>query len=124
MLLSALGLIGRVVAAVGIFGVVSYFVSQRRQEIGVRMALGATPRNVLALVVLQGIHPVALGVVLGWIGSALATRALETLLYGVSRTDPLTMGVVAVAVLAIALAAATIPARRSTRIDPLVALRE
>jgi predicted permease len=124
VLLSGLGVIGLMLAMVGIVGVVSYFVSQRQREIGVRMALGATPQRVLVLVVRQGVRPVVVGVVLGLLISAAATRLLDALLYDVSATDPFTLALVALGVLAVAIAAAAIPARRATRIDPLVALRE
>jgi predicted permease len=124
VLLSVLGVIGLMLALVGIVGVVSYFVSQRQREIGVRMALGATPQNVLVLVVRQGIRPVVAGVVLGLVLSAGVTRLLEALLYDVSATDPFTLALVAVGVLAVAVGAAAVPARRAIRIDPLVALRD
>ncbi|MBC7895729.1 MAG: ABC transporter permease [Cytophagaceae bacterium] len=124
VLLSALGVIGLVLATVGIFGVLSYFVSQRQQEIGLRMALGATPRGVLVLVVQQGLRPVILGILVGLAGAVAATRVLGTLLYEVSATDPLTLGAVALGVTGIAAIAAMVPARRATRIDPLAALRE
>ena len=124
VLLSALGVIGLILAMVGIFGVISYFVSQRTQEIGLRMALGAQRRGVLWLVVEQGLRPVVLGIVLG-LGISVATlRVLKSLLYDVSATDPLTLSGVALGVIAVAIAAAMIPARRATRIDPLAALRE
>lgn len=124
VLLTVLGVIGLMLATVGIFGVISYFVSQRQREIGVRMALGATPRKVQLLVVQQGVRPVVLGVVLGLLVSFAATRLLEALLYDVSATDPVTLVAVALGVMGIAIAAAVVPARRATRIDPLVALRE
>lgn len=123
-LLSVLGAIGLALATVGIFGVISYFVSQRTQEIGLRMALGATPRRVLVLVVEQGLRPVVLGVVVGLAGAVAATRLLQALLFGVTPTDPLTLTGVAVVISAIAVVAAMVPARRATRIDPLSALRE
>ncbi len=124
VLLSALGLIGLVLAMVGIFGVISYFVSQRTQEIGLRMALGAQRRGVLLLVVEQGLRPVVLGIVLGLAISVASLRVLTSLLYDVSATDPLTLSGVAVGVIAVATLAALGPARRATRIDPLAALRE
>jgi putative ABC transport system permease protein len=124
VLLSVLGVIGLMLATVGIFGVISYFVSQRTQEIGIRMALGATPRRVLVLIVQQGLRPVVVGVVLGLVGTAAATRVLQTLLFDVSATDPMTLIGVAAGVTAIAVLAALVPARRATRIDPLTALRE
>jgi predicted permease len=124
VLLSVMGAIGLALAAVGIFGVISYFVSQRSQEIGVRMALGATPRRVLMLVVGQGIRPVLAGVIIGLLGAAAATRVLDRLLFDISATDPLTLSAMALGVTLIAVIAALLPARRATRIDPLVALRE
>jgi predicted permease len=124
VLLSVLGVIGLVLATVGIFGVISYFVSQRQQEIGLRMALGATPRKVLLLVIEQGLRPVVLGVALGLAAAAAATRLLQALLYDVSATDPFTLAGVALGIIVFATAAALVPARRATRIDPLVALRE
>jgi putative ABC transport system permease protein len=124
VLLSALGVIGLVLAMVGIGGVISYFVSQRTHEIGLRMALGASPRRVLLLVVEQGMRPVVIGVLIGLVGSAAATRVLGALLYDVSPTDPITLAGVALVVTAIAALAAVWPARRAVRIDPLVALRD
>jgi putative ABC transport system permease protein len=124
ILLTVMGAIGLALAAIGIFGVISYFVSQRAQEIGVRMALGATPRRVLMLVVGQGIRPVVLGVILGVLGAVAASRLLRALLFGVSPADPLTLAGMALGVTLIAVVAALFPARRATRIDPLVALRE
>ena len=124
ILLTVMGAMGLALAAIGIFGVISYFVSQRAQEIGVRMALGATPSRVLMLVVGQGIRPVVLGVILGLIGAAATTRVLRALLFDVSATDPLTLAGMALGVTVIAVVAALFPARRATRIDPIVALRE
>ena len=122
MLLTTLGVIGLVLAAVGIYGVIAYFVSQRRQEIGVRMALGATPQRVLRLVVGQGIRPVLIGIVLGSAVSIAATRVLASQLYGITATDPLTFIGVALVLAVIALAASAIPAHRATRVDPREAL--
>lgn len=124
VLLSVLGGIGLVLATVGIFGVISYFVSQRTHEIGLRMARGATPKRVLLLVVEQGLRPVVLGVVLDLAGAIAATRVLKTLLFDVSATDPLTLAGVALAITSIAVVAAMFPARRAMRIDPLAALRD
>jgi putative ABC transport system permease protein len=123
VLLSMLGVIGLALALVGIFGVISFFVSQRTREIGVRMALGATPSQVRLLVVDQGLRPVVLGVIVGLAGAAATTRFLQALLYDVSATDPLTLAGVAFGVLAVALVAALVPASRATRINPLSALR-
>jgi len=122
VLLTALGLIGLVLAAVGIYGVVAYFVTTRTHEIGVRMALGAARQDVLRLMAWQGMRPVVAGTLLG-VGAALAlTRLLGGALYGVRPTDPLTFLVVVVLLLGVGLAAIVIPARRATRVDPMRAL--
>jgi predicted permease len=118
LLLGALSAIGLALAAVGIYGVIAYFVTQRVPEIGVRMALGATPRNVLALVVRSGLRPVALGVVLGVAASLGVSRALRGFLFGVSPTDPATVAGVIALLLATSVLASVIPARRATRVDP------
>jgi predicted permease len=121
-LLAALGAAGLVLALVGIYGVIAYFVGQRTREIGVRMALGARPGQVVALVVRQGMRPVLAGIALGAIAAAAVTRVLASQLYGVGATDPLTfVAVTAVVAVAAALAAA-IPARRAARVDPRDAL--
>ncbi|MGQ0647710.1 MAG: ADOP family duplicated permease [Gemmatimonadaceae bacterium] len=122
MLLGTLGLAGLILAAVGIYGVIGYFVGQRTQEIGVRMALGASARDVIALVSWQGMRPVIWGIVLGLGLSLMTTRLLSSVLYGVTPNDPLTMaGVVAILTL-VALGAALIPARRASRVHPTEAL--
>jgi putative ABC transport system permease protein len=110
-------------AAVGIYGVVSYSVTQRTQEIGLRMALGAAQRDVLRLVLGQGMHLILAGVLLGVIGSLMTTRLASTLLFNISPTDPGTFAAVASLLIAVALLATFIPARRATKVDPMVALR-
>ena len=110
-------------AGIGIYGVISYSVSQRTREIGVRMALGARERDVLREVVGTGLRLTALGIAIGLGGALLVTRGLQGLLYGVSPADPLTFVAVPVALLLVAAAACIVPARRASRVDPMVALR-
>lgn len=124
LLLSCLGLAGLVLAAIGIYGVIAYLVSQRTREISVRMALGALPRDVVLLVAKQGVSPVAAGVVLGGVGAFAQGRALEALLFGVSGRDPSTFAIVAGVLLLFALGASIGPAWRAARIDPAKALSE
>ena len=124
LLLSTLGGIALVLAMVGIYGVVAYFVSQRTHEIGLRAALGASPARMWRFVIDRGLRPVLGGLVVG-IGLALATtRVLESQLYGVTPRDPLTLAGVAALLLAIALAAMYVPARRAMRVAPIVALND
>jgi putative ABC transport system permease protein len=124
VLFEAFGLVALVLAAIGIYGVLSGSVTERTREIGVRLALGAQRSNILGLVLRQGIMLTGLGIVLGLTGAIAATRALVTLLFGVSRLDPLTyLGVIAL-LMAVSGVACWIPARRATKVDPLVALRQ
>ncbi|HEY4572494.1 MAG TPA: FtsX-like permease family protein, partial [Thermoanaerobaculia bacterium] len=122
LLLTALGTIGLLLAAVGIYGVIAYFVSQRTQEIGVRMALGATEGKVLSLVVWQAMRPVLLGLAVGLAGAAAAGRAVAGLLFGVSATDPATFAGVILVLAAAALLASWLPAKRAARVEPSRAL--
>jgi predicted permease len=118
ILLSVLGVAGVVLAAVGIYGVIAYFVGQRTQEIGLRMALGATPARVQALVIGHGLRPVMAGVVFG-VGAALGTtRVLAAMLFGVEPTDAVTLVAVSLLIVAVALLASVVPARRALRVDP------
>lgn len=116
-------LVAMLLAAGGIYGMVSAIVSERTREIGIRSALGAAPANILALVLRQGMRLSVLGVVIGLVGALLASRSLVSLLYGVSRLDPLTYFGTAVLLLAVSGIATWIPARRASRIDPSVTLR-
>ncbi len=121
--LGVFGLIALILSAIGIYGVTSYAVAQRTREIGIRMALGARLGDVLMLVVGNGIKLLAIGVGIGLIGAYLLTRAMTSLLSGISPTDPVTFIFVSVLMVTVALLATFIPARRATRVDPLVALR-
>jgi len=123
MLLLAFGALALTLAAIGTYGVIAYSVSQRTQEIGIRMALGASRQNVLRMVVGGGMRLAIAGVLIGMALSLAAGRFISTLLFGVRATDPLTFSAVAAALLATAVLAAWLPARRATRVDPMVALR-
>jgi putative ABC transport system permease protein len=119
-LFAALGLL---LASLGIYGVLSYSVAQRTHEMGIRMALGADPRDVLSLVVRDGLKVAVLGVLVGVAAALPATRLMGALLYGVEASDPVVFASVAATLTLVALAASYIPARRATRVEPMVALR-
>jgi len=123
LLLSTLGAVGLLLAASGIYGVVAYLVSRRTQEIGVRMALGATAASVVRLILGQALRPIVLGAAIGMVGSLAVGRVLASQLFAVSRTDPLTIGLVAATLIGVALVASAVPARRAAAIDPTRALQ-
>ncbi len=123
LLLGIFASIAMALGAVGIYGVMSYAVARRTHEIGIRIALGARPRDVFRMVVAQGMRMAAAGGAIGLVASFLLTRFLRTLLFGVQPTDPMTFLVAAVSLAVVAIAACWVPARRTTRLDPMVALR-
>jgi predicted permease len=128
-LLSLFGLLAQQLASIGLYGVMAYTVSQRTNEIGIRMALGANQRDVLKMILRQGMALTLVGVVLGLVGAYVLTKYLESkmnltnMLYGVKVSDPLTYGLITVLLTVVALVACFIPARRATRVDPMIALR-
>ena len=115
--------IALLLATSGVFGVMAYSVSRRTREIGVRVALGAVTGDVVKMILGQGLRMIFIGVAIGFAGALVLTRAVESLLFGVTATDPLTFGSVTVLLVGTALLACYIPARRATKIDPMVALR-
>jgi ABC-type antimicrobial peptide transport system permease subunit len=123
LLLTVFGAIAAVLAAIGIYGVMAYAVTQRTREIGIRMALGATSSNVMTLVVRQALILVFIGLILGVGGALGLTRFIANELYGVKATDPTTFVAVSVGLVVVAVLASLIPTRRAVSVDPTVALR-
>jgi putative ABC transport system permease protein len=124
VLLAIFAALGIVLAAIGLYGVVSYSVASRSQEIGIRMAMGARPRDVIRMILRQGMAMTAGGLALGLVGAFAATRLLRSMLVGVSSTDPAVFAAVPLLLLAVSLAATWLPGRRATRVDPMVSLRQ
>jgi putative ABC transport system permease protein len=122
--LGAFAALALLLSATGIYGVMSYTARQRTREVGIRMAIGAGSRSILALFLRQGVVLVGLGLLAGLAGAGLLTRSLQALLFDVSATDPLVFAAITVLLFTVALTAAWLPARRATRLDPVVALRE
>jgi putative ABC transport system permease protein len=124
LLMSLLGSIGLVLAALGIYSVIAWLVAQRTREIGVRMALGASKRDVITMMSVHGLKPVVAGLTVGFIGAIGATRLLQNQLFEIGPRDPITLAATAMVLLIVASAAAALPAWRATTIDPSTALRE
>jgi putative ABC transport system permease protein len=123
LLLTWFAALALALAAIGVYGVMAYLVSQGTRELGIRLALGAAPRDLLALVIRQGMVVALVGTALGLAGAMLLTRFMRSLLFGVRPSDPLTFVVIAATLTVVALAASYVPARRAARIDPIVSLR-
>jgi len=122
-LMGSFALLALLLAALGIYGVMTYTTAQRTRELGIRLALGAQTSDVLKLVTLHGMKLALIGVAFGLLGSFALTRLMKSLLFDVTTTDPLTFSLVPLLLAVVSLAACYIPARRATKVDPLIALR-
>jgi ABC-type antimicrobial peptide transport system permease subunit len=122
-LLGVFAILALVLSAIGIYGVISYMIGQRRREIGIRMALGAQPVDILRLVLEHGGRLTLMGIFLGGLGSLLLARLMQSLIYGISTADPITFAIVVFLLAFVALMACYIPARRASATDPLIVLR-
>jgi ABC-type antimicrobial peptide transport system permease subunit len=122
-LLSIFAALALVMASAGLYGVVSYSVSRRRREIGIRMALGAQSKQVMWMIVAQGLRPAVIGIAIGVVGAIASGKVLQSLLYETPARDPLTLAGVSVLLALLVLAASYIPGRRAMRVDPIIALR-
>jgi len=118
------GIVALFLAAVGIYGVLAYQVSQRRREIGIRMALGSSTRSILGLVVRDGMQITGIGLAVGLVGLVGLTRVIRGMLYGVQPADPMVIALVAIVLAGVALVATLIPARRAARVSPMSALND
>jgi ABC-type antimicrobial peptide transport system permease subunit len=122
-LIGGFGLTALALSAIGIYGVISFSVAQRTSEFGIRLALGALPRQLVRMILGEGLRLTLAGIALGVAGSIVLTRLISNLLFGVTPTDPVTFAFVCVVLVLCALAASFVPARRATALDPTVALR-
>jgi ABC-type antimicrobial peptide transport system permease subunit len=122
-LLAAFAMLALVLTVVGVYGVISYSVSQRAQEFGIRIAVGARPWHVLSLILSQSLRTTALGVLAGIVASLALTRAMRSLLFHISPHDPLTLALVTLLLVFLSALASWLPARRATKVDPMEALR-
>ena len=118
-----LSLLALLLACIGLYGLMSYNVASQRSEIGIRLALGARPRDIFRVIAGQGLQLALIGVAIGLIASLALTHLVKNLLFGVSPTDPLTFGLIALLLISVALLACWIPARRATKIDPMITLK-
>ena len=123
LLANAFGVVALFLASLGVYGVLAYLVAQRTREIGIRVALGSTRVGILRLVLREGFELVAIGLVMGFVGAAFLQQAVASELYGLRPLDPLVLAGVMALLASVALAACAVPARRATRVDPIVALR-